>query len=69
MINICYRHKEWRTLAKKMRRKRIRRTLARKRDEVLDRGNVWQYTERVFSQMCDYNRADGGEGYRTTLKV
>lgn len=31
------RHKEWRALARKMRRKRIRQTLARKRDEVLRR--------------------------------
>ena len=53
-----------------MRRKRIRRTLARKRDEVLHGGNVWQYAARAFSQMCFIVAGLlEGKGYRPTLRL
>jgi hypothetical protein len=48
-LTFFYRHKKWRALAKKMRRKRIRQALAQRRDELLQKGNGWQDIILVLS--------------------
>lgn len=40
---MCFRHAEWRKVAKKLRRKRIRSAIASQRNEVLQKGTNLEY--------------------------
>jgi hypothetical protein len=53
-LGCCCRHREWRKIAKKMRRKRIRSALAKLRDDAIQKGLFLQYHIYRFIVILSY---------------
>lgn len=70
-LTFFYRHKKRRALAKKMRRKRIRRALAQRRDELLQKGNSWQDIILVLSAQGNFEllNSTGRGRQRSAMRV